>query len=97
MQNSGISHKPIHQIRIKFNSPEYQLYENIDRKPDWILSKEEKVHLMELLTADGCSLWKELIRAYNDEVFGKYALEDGIPEDLPIPDYTGLPDKIEKT
>ena len=52
---------------------------------------------MELLTADDCSLWKELIRAYNDEIFGKYALEDGIPEDLPVPDYTKLPDKIEKT
>ena len=84
-------------IRIKFTSPEYQLYENVDRKPDWILSKEEKVHLMELLTADDCSLWKELIRAYNDEIFGKYALEDGIPEDLPVPDYTKLPDQIEKT
>ena len=83
-------------IRIKFTSPEYQLYENVDRKLDWILTEEEKVHLMELLKADDCSLWKDLIRAYNHEVFGEYTSEDGIPEDLPIPDYTRLPDKIER-
>lgn len=77
-------------IRIKFTTPEYQLYENIDRKPEWILSEEEKVHLMELLTANDGKLWKDLIHAYNYEVFGDYTFVDGIPEDLPIPDYTKL-------
>ena len=77
-------------IRIKFTAPEYQMYENVDRKPDWILSEEEKVHLMELLTANDGELWKDLIRAYNHEVFGRHTFIDGIPEDLPIPDYTKL-------
>ena len=77
-------------IRIKFTAPEYQMYENIDRKPAWILSEEEKVHLMELLTANDGKLWKDLIRAYNHEVFGLHTFIDGIPEDLPIPDYTKL-------
>ena len=70
--------------------PEYQLYENVDRKPDWILSEEEKVHPMELLTANDGELWKYLSRAYNEEVFGDHTLIDGIPEDLPISDYTKL-------
>ena len=77
-------------IRIKFTAPEYQMYKNVDRKPDWILSEEEKVHLMELLTANDCKLWKALIRSYNWEVFGHHTFIDGIPEDLPIPDYTKL-------
>ena len=77
-------------IRIKFTAPEYQMYENVDHKPDWILSEEEKVHLMELLTANDGKLWKDLIRAYNWEVFGHRTFIDGIPEDLPIPDYTKL-------
>jgi hypothetical protein len=77
-------------IRIKFTAPEYQMYNNVDRKPDWILSEEEKVHLMELLTANDGKLWKDLIRAYNHEVFGRPTFIDGIPEDLPIPDYTKL-------
>ena len=77
-------------IRIKFTAPEYQMYENVDRKPDWILSEEEKVHLMELLTANDGELWKDLIRAYNEEVLGDHTLIDGIPEDLPLPDYTKL-------
>ena len=34
--------------------------------------------------------WKDLIRAYNWEVFGHRTFIDGIPEDLPIPDYTKL-------
>ena len=45
---------------------------------------------MELLTANDCELWKDLIRAYNREAFGDYTFIDGIPEDLPIPDYTKL-------
>ena len=48
------------------------------------------------LMADDARLWKELIRTYNYEVFGEYTSEDGIPEDLPIPDYTRLPDKVER-
>ena len=35
-------------------------------------------------------LWKNLISAYNWEVFGQRTFIDGIPEDLPIPDYTKL-------
>ena len=66
------------------------MYENIDRKPAWILSEEEKVHLMELLTANDGKLWKDLIYAFNEEIFGDRTFIDGIPEDLPIPDYTKL-------
>ena len=54
------------------------------------MSEEEKVHLMELLTANDGKLWKDLIRAYNWEVFGHRTFIDGIPEGLPIPDYTKL-------
>lgn len=94
------------EIRICFTKPEYIFYRNTDEKKDWILSAEEKKHLMEILTKDNNGLWKSLIYNFNNEVLQSGFYEyyhkhndngfDGIPEDLPIPDYTKLPDTIEK-
>ena len=88
------------QIRVKFTSPEYVPYRNSDWKEDWILSADEKKRLMTYLTENDCSLWKEIIYRYNWECFGANCYDpksgDGIPEDLPVPDYTKLPDRIEK-
>ena len=88
------------QIRVKFTSPEYVPYRNSDWKEDWILSADEKKRLMTYLTDNDCSLWKEIIYRYNWECFGANCYDpksgDGIPEDLPVPDYTKLPDRIEK-
>lgn len=82
----------IKMTRISMTSTEYIK----DKGDSWDLSDTEKNRLNSILRANNCSLWKDMIHSWNNEVESiNFAFEDinitnRIDEKLPVPDYTKL-------
>lgn len=90
-------HKCTKCAKISFRSPKYVKDWQILGKKNWILTKEEKENLIEFLSTSVHNLlprWKDIICTYNSNENFEDESPD-IPEDLPMPDYMKLPEKID--
>ncbi len=88
------SNKTLTSTLISINSPDYIEYQLDDFDPEFEdpviirhLTKEEIKYLIRILTRNNNEIWKSIIKSKN-----QYYEEEYYSLDLPIPDYTKLPE-----
>lgn len=88
------SNKTLTSTLISINSPEYIDYQLDDFDPEFEdpvnirhLTKDEIEYLIRILTRNNNEIWKSILKSKN-----QYYEEEYYSLDLPIPDYTKLPE-----
>lgn len=76
--------------RISVFEPRYIICSD-STKNNWIMNVEEKMKLVNMLTDD---VWREILNQYKFqlEVWDNFSCN--LPEYIPMPDYTKLPDQV---